>query len=191
MLIGLLIFLFGVNDIFSQNNEFSRRSIRTGFGFGINSGKRETGGGLLYSIGWQKSFGKKHKIRINPNMILGEFYPVWITDIRDQFYRITTLGLNVHYDLIRFKSFSIVVTGGGFINYSRGLLGTGGMPELRKTKSEYFHTLYFGGNTSIGFRVNPKNSNLAFELRPVNIHLGNNYFFLGYMMVSLDFKLKK
>jgi len=186
--IGLLIFLFGVNDIFSQSNEFN--SIRTGIGIGINEGKRETGSGLVYSIGWQKSFGKKHKIRINPNMILGEFYPVGITDVRDQFYRITSLGINVHYDLIRYRAFSIVVTGGGFINYSRGLLGIGGMPELRSTENEYFHTIYFGGNASLGLRINPKKSKLAYELRPVNIHLGNKNFILGYMMFGIDFKLK-
>ncbi len=117
--------------------------------------------------------------------------PLGITDTRDQFYRLTTLGLNIHYDLIRYKSVSIVTTGGGFVNYSRGLLGTGGWPEANNNSSEYFYSLYFGGNASIGLRVDSANSKYAFEIRPINIHLGNKGFLLGYFMIGLDFKIKK
>ena len=30
-----------------------------------------------------------------------------------------------------------------------------------------------------------------FEIRPINIHLGNKGFVLGYLMFVIDFKLKK
>jgi hypothetical protein len=190
-LLSLITFLFIHNSSFAQEIEFKRSSIRTGIGIGFNEGQRESGLGLIYSVGWQKSFGKKDKLRLNPNMIIGGFSPIAITDTRDQFYRITSLGLNIHYDLIKYKAVSLVTTGGGFINYSRGLLGTGGWPEANNDNSEYFRSLYLGGNGSLGIRINPKNSKLAYEFRPINLHLGNDYYMLGYLMVGLDFKLKK
>ncbi len=189
--LSILILLFISNKLNAQETEFKRTSIRTGIGIGFNEGKRETGMGLICSIGWQKSYGKKNKFRINPNLIIGEFTPIRITDTRDQFYRITSLGVNIHYDLIKYKAFSLVTTGGGFINYSRGLFGTGGSPEANNNSSEYFNSFYFGGNASIGIRINPKNSKLVYEFRPINIQFGNDYFMLGYVMLGIDIKLKK
>lgn len=191
LLLSLIIFLVTGNNIYSQEIEFRKSTIRTGVGIGINEGQREIGSGLIYSIGWQKSFGEKNKLRINPNMILGGFLPIAITDTRDQFYRITSLGLNIHYDLIKYEAVSIVTTGGGFINYSRGLLGTGGWPEANNNRSENFISLYFGGNASVGLRIDPKRSKLAYEIRPINIHFGNKGYFLGYLMFGIDFKLTK
>lgn len=180
------------NYVCAQDIAFKNSSIRTGIGIGFNEGQREIGMGLVYSIGWQKSFGEKNRLRINPNLIYGGFLPIGITDTRDQFYRITSLGLNIHYDLIKYKSLSLVTTAGGFINYSRGLLGTGGWrDDANNNNSEYFYTLYFGGNASVGLRINPKRSKLAYEIRPISIHLGNKGFVLGYLMVGIDFKLQK
>lgn len=186
----MFFFLIG-NSIYAQENEFKKNSIRTGIGIGINEGQREIGLGFVYSIGWQKSYGEKNRLRLNPNILLGGFLPIMITDTRDQFYRISSLGMNVHYDLIRYKAISIVTTGGGFINYSRGLLGTGGWPEANNNNSEYFYSLYFGAYASAGLRIDPKKSKLAFEIRPINIQFGDKGFFLAYMMLGIDFKLKK
>lgn len=179
------------NNLYSQEIEFKRSSIRTGIGLGINEGYQETGNGLVYSIGWQKSYGKNNKLRINPNMVFGGFTPIGITDTRDQYYRITSLGINFHFDLIKYRAVSIVTTGGGFINYSRGLLGTGGWEEASNKSSEYFYSLYFGGYGSIGLRINPAKSRLAYEIRPINMSFGNNRFLLAYFMIGIDFKLKK
>ncbi len=192
LLLSLTVLLLTGNNIYSQEFEFKKSSIRTGIGFGINEGQREVGMGLIYSFGWQKSYGNKNEIRLNPNMIFGGFSSHGITDTRHQFYRITSLGLNIHYDLIKYKAVSIVTTGGGFINYSRGLLGTGGWPEANNNSSEYFYSLYFGGNASFGLRIDPKKSKLAYEIRPINIHFGNKGFMLvGYLMFGVDFKFKK
>ncbi len=190
----LLIFTLSIlinTNLFSQENEFKNSSIRTGVGLGINQGEEETGIGLAYTIGWQKSYGKKNRIRLNPNIILGSYRTYAIpTDTRDQLYKITTLGYNIHYDLIKAEAVSIIVTAGSFINYSRGLLGTGGWSVTNNNSSEYFHSFYYGANISLGFRVNPKKSKFAYEFRPMNIHIGNNGFILGYLMFGIDFKLK-
>lgn len=78
------------NSIYAQENEFKKNSIRTGIGIGINEGQREIGLGFVYSIGWQKSYGEKNRLRLNPNILLGGFLPIMITDTRDQFYRISS-----------------------------------------------------------------------------------------------------
>ncbi len=148
------------------------------------------GNGLVYSIGWQKSFGEKRRLRLNPNLTFGGFLPIAITDTRDQFYQITSPGLNIHYDLLKFRDVSLVTTLGCFMNYSRGLLGTGGWPEANNNRSEYFYSLYFGGNGSLALRIAPHNKRLAYEIRPVNIHLGSEGFFMAYFMLGVDIGLK-
>lgn len=70
-------------------------------------------------------------------------------------------------------------------------MGTGGWPAANNNSSEYFTDLYWGAKASIGIRINPKRSKLAYEIRPINIHFGNNDFVLGYIMFGIDFKLKK
>lgn len=191
LLTALIVLMITGRNLYSQETEFKKSSIRTGIGIGMNEGKREIGYGLVYTIGWQKSIGTKNKVRINPNITFGGFLPIVITDTRDQFYRISSLGLNIHYDLIKYKAVSIVTTGGVFANYSRGLLGTGGWPEANNNHSEYFYSLYFGGNASVALRIDPSKSKFAYEIRPLNIQVGNKGFRLGYFMLGIDFKLRK
>ncbi len=163
--------------------------IKTGIGIGVCEGRRETGIGILYSFGLQKSLGEKKKIRINPNLMIGGFSPFLGFDIDPQFFRITSLGLNLHYDLLSYKSLSIVTSPGIFINYSRGII-----------RSRYFASIYYGGALSCGIRVAPADKKLAYEIRPVNIQVGNikncftlgsNCFVLGYFMLGIDIKLNK
>jgi len=174
---------------FGQEDANGKSSIRTGLGLGINEGKREIGFGLLYSIGWQKSIGEKNRLRLNPNIVYGGFRPVIITDTRDQYYKASSLGFNVHYDLIEFERASIVTSLGGFVNYSRGLLGTGGMDEEASTGSDYFHALYFGGSASVGVRIESKNRKMAYEIRPYNFQYGTEGFVMSYFMFGMDIKL--
>ena len=175
---------------YSQENIFNRSSIKTGIGIGFNDSREESGFGLVYNLGYQKSFGEKERLRINPNLIIGGFSTNLISDTRDQFYRITSLQMNVSYDVVRYKSFSLLLTTGAFGNYSRGLFGTGG--ELQNHQSsEYFYKFYYGGSLGIGFRINPAKSRIAYEIKPYNVQFGNKGFVLGYMMIGLDFKFKK
>jgi hypothetical protein len=191
LLIALIVLLITVQNLYAQDIEFKKSTIKMGIGIGMNEGKREIGYGLVYTIGWQKSIGTKNKVRINPNITFGGFLPIVITDTRDQFYRISSLGLNIHYDLIKYKAVSLVTSGGGFVNYSRGLLGTGGWPEANYNQSEYFYSLYIGGNASVALRIDPTKSKFAYEIRPFSIQVGNKGFMLGYFMIGIDLKLRK
>ncbi|WP_026464986.1 hypothetical protein [Adhaeribacter aquaticus] len=121
--------------------------------------------------------------------MIGGFTSIGITDTRDQFYRVTSLGVNGFLDVIKYKSLSLIIGTGAFANYSRGLLGTGG--ELHgDSDSEYFYKMYYGVNVGTGFRIGPKTSRFAFELKPINVYLGTDYFTLGFMQVNIDIKLR-
>lgn len=188
---SVVIFLFCGETGFSQDIHFKRTSIKTGVGVGINDTETERGIGPVFSLGWQKSYLENERLRLNPNILFGSFRTYAIpTDSRDQHYKTSALGFNVHYDLIKKNTTSLVTTGGVFVNYSRGLLGTGGLSEGNNS-SEYFYSLYFGGYASIAIRINSKNKKVAYELRPLNIHFGNEGFILGYLFFGIDFKLRE
>lgn len=191
LILSLLFLLLITSSLYSQETRNKRTSIITGIGIAINEGQREMGIGLLYSIGWQKSYGKKQRIQLNPILLLGGFttaLPI-PTDTRDQFYKISSLGLNVHYDLLKSSSSSIVVTGGGFINYSRGLMGTGGWQQSYNNTSDFFYAVYFAANVSLGIRIKSAKAKRNYELRPINVQFGNNGFLLWHFMFVIDFKL--
>ncbi len=140
----------------------------------------------------QKSYGENRRLRLNPNILLGSFrIYTFPTDTRDMMYKITSLEFNVHYDLVKKDGVSMVTTGGGFMNYSRGLLGTGGFPEENNNSSEYFHSVYFGGSASVGIRIDAKKSRLAYEIRPFNLYFGNKGYILWFFMFGIDFKFKE
>jgi hypothetical protein len=183
-----ILFLF-VNLAISQENLFSRHSIKTGIGVGINEGEKVIGMGLVYTIGYQKNFGKKEKLRIAPNITFGSFNSNYVNDARDSFYQITNFGLLVNYDLIKYKSISLFLVAGGFANYTRGMIGTGG--ENNIISSEYFNAFNYGGTTSFGIRINPLKSRISYEIKPMTMSFGNKDYLFGYMMFGIDYKLKK
>lgn len=174
----------------AQNQAFKKKSLKTGIGVGYNEGETENGMGIIYSIGLQKTVGKKQRTRLNPNLMIGGFTPIGFTDARQQFYRTTTLGYNLHYDVLKYKTLSIVTSVGPFVTYSRGLLGTSGDGDINN-RSEYFTKLYYGGSFSVGLRIDAPKKNVAYEIRLLNVMVGNNYFGQGYFMFGVDFKSKK
>lgn len=186
ILIIFFTLIFAPKHGLAQNS--SNNSLKLGFGVGINQGKPEIGIGTFASIGYQKSLWKE-RIRINPYLLSGSFLPLGITDTRDQYYRITSLGLNGYFDLIRIKPVSVFIGVGGFLNYSRGLLGTGGWPDENNNYSEYFFKLYYGGYLGCGLRIDPPNKNITLELTPINICFGNNYYQFTYLKIGIDLKL--
>jgi len=189
--ICLLLTIFSGHDVFPQETGFKKSSLRTGIGLGLAEGNREIGLGTVYAVGWQKRLGEKGKLRLSHDLTLGGFRGVGITDIPEQFFRVSAFGTNLHYDLLTIQSFSLVVSFGGFAAYSRGLMGTGGMPEVGRTSSEYFQTLYAGGSASAGFRIDRPDSKTAWEIRPVSISGGYKNFMIGYLMVSAEVKFRQ
>jgi len=177
--------------IFAQTTKNGNQWIDTGIGVGFNGGDDHMGFGMLYSIGWQKNFKEQNRLRLNPGLSLGTYGTFGIpTDTRDQFYNSLAAGVNVDYDLLRYESLSFVISGGGFVNYSYGLLGTGGDPEAHHyDRSEFFNQLYFGGNASLGLRINNPDSRVAYEYKLLGIQGGFNHFGGIYSAFKLQWKL--
>lgn len=190
-IIMITLLAMGSSICSAQNGEFKNKSLKTGIGFGVNEGQREQGVGIIYSIGLQKTVGKKQRLRLNPNLKIGGFVPFLITDVPDQFYRITTLGYNFHYDILKYKQASIVVSAGPFLSYSRGLLGRGGEDNYLEYYSGFFNSFYFGGDFSMGFRIDSPKKRVAYETKFIAGQVGNNYFVLPYIMFGMDFKSRK
>lgn len=189
---NLLFIILALTTINSEviSQEYSDKSLKVGLGLGITEGMKETGMGALVSFGYQKSI-VNNRIRINPNYMSGGFFPFAITDTRDQYFRISSLGVNVYLDVIKYKPLAIFIGAGGHLIFSRGLLGTGGWPEEGNTHSDYLFKLYFAGSLSTGVRINQPDSRIAYELTPLTIYFGNSHFFLGYLKIGIDIKLLK
>ena len=185
IIISFLSF-FNLSIALGQDTIFTKSSIKVAFGLGFNEGIRELGFGTINSIGYQMSFFN-NRLRLNPNLLNGTFRSAFITDIPDMYYRITSLELNVFLDAVKFKAVSLFVGAGGFVNYSRGLIGTGG--DFGRSYSEYFFKVYGGGSIATGIRVNPKKSRFSFELIPVSLYAGNKSFSLGTIRIGIDIKI--
>lgn len=179
---SLLIFIFlsvSASQIYCQYEQYGRNAIKVGMGFGANGGRQEQGVGLVYLLGWQRALGEAGRLRLNPHIMIGGFQNPILSDEQKQFYRITSVGLNLHYDLIRYKLLALVVSGGGFGNYSRGLF----------TKpAEHFMHYYVGANASMAFRIETKRR-FAFEIRPANVQFGNDDFMTLFFMTNVDIRL--
>ena len=61
---------------------------------------------------------------------------------------------------------------------------------MAKYDSETFANLYFGVNIGCGLRINPFSNRCAFEIKPINIQIGNKEFANFYMMFGVDIKIK-
>ena len=176
---------------YSQENKFSRNSIKTGVGIGYNMGVKEEGLGTLSMIGYERSYGKKGRLRMNATLLLGGFFSTGISDSRDNYYRTTSWNLNANYDFVKYKAVSLFIYSGGFANYSRGMLGSGSSEvTLENYESQTFADIYFGANLGCGLRINPPSNRFAFEIKPLNFQFGNKDFVNFYMMFGVDIKIK-
>ena len=190
--ITLIIIIIIHFNTYAQENTFSRNSIKTGVGIGFNEGTAEEGLGTFSTIGLERSYGKQQRIRINANILFGEFSSGAIDDGRTSYYRNTSLNFNLNYDCLKYKAVSLFVYSGGFTTYSRGMLGSGySEVTLKQYGSKTFANLYYGVNLGGGFRINPKNNRCAFEIKPFNLQMGNKDSFTFYMLFGVDIKIKK
>ncbi len=187
-LIVTLILLFGFTYV--QGQSFSKNSIKLTTGIGISMGNNTEGSGFTYSVGFQREIWKD-RLRFNPSFKIGHYSSRLLMDARDQHFTSLNLETNLNYDLIRIKSFSLVVACGGFINNSRGLKGTGGDPEFYTgvPRSEYISDIHVGGYLGGGFRINSPNKRTAISVMPFNVHFGYKYFTEFHSRIELDIKL--
>jgi hypothetical protein len=175
--------------VYGQNQELSKNSFKVGFGLGASMGNNTDGGGFVYTLGYQREIWKD-RLRFNPNFSIGHYSSKFILDARDQYFNSINIETNLYYDLIKIKSFSLVLGCGGLINNSRGLKGTGGDlgGYTERQTSEYVSDFHFGGYFGGGFRINAIDKRTAINIMPINLHFGNNYFAEFHAKIELDFK---
>ncbi len=185
----LLLIITGYST-YAQEQEFSKNSIKVGVGIGSSMGNSTEGFGPVYTIGYQREIWNA-RFRLNPNFSIGNYSSKLITDTRDLYFNSISLEANLYYDLIKTKSFSIVLGWGGFANNSRGLKGTGGDPDgyTKPPGSEYVSDFHFGGYLGGGFRINSANKRTAVNIMPINIRAGSNEFAELHAKIELDIKL--
>jgi hypothetical protein len=182
--------LWPLHTLYAQEPARQQGAIQAAVGLGLHQGQPEEGVGVLYSLGYQHALGTS-RWRLNPHLVYGEFSSVGLTDTRDQFYRTTSAGLAVHYDVLQYRALAVVLSTGGFVTYARGLLGTGGEAQPAGQGSRYFHHFYLSGSGGLGLRVSPAQSRFAYELRPLTLHGGTNGFLLGAVTVGLAVNLHR
>jgi len=181
------------NDIHSQESIFKNSAITTGIGFGNHSSSfpHMEGRGLVFSIGWQRGFGEKNKIRINPNLIYSEYRRATATDTPSRFYNTSSIGLDFQYDVIRYRFVSLMVVTGVFYNYSRGIYTCFKTMEGTYIPTREIYSLNFGGDASLGLRVEPKNWGVGFEIKPITLRIGSSEYLMAYLMLGVDVKLRR
>lgn len=182
-----ILFLLSFSSAFGQ--PFSKNSIKMGVGIGGSFAPMNynEGFGFTYSFGYQREL-KNSRIRLNPNFSIGHYSSRFTTDVPDLYFNSITIETIVFYDLIKLNAFSLVIGGGGLINNTRGLEGTGGFSQSNQT-SQYINDFHWGGYLGGGFRINPPNKRIAINIMPFNFHIGNNDFAEVYAKLEMDVKL--
>ena len=185
----LVSIMINHGSVYGQDPAFSKNSIKIGLGVGSSMGNKTDGGGFVYTVGYQREIWKD-RLRLNPNFTIGHNSSKFILDARDQYFNSINIETNLYYDLIRIKSFSLVLGCGGLVNNSRGLKGTGGDPDgyTEPLTSEYISDFHFAGYLGGGLRINPPSKRIAINIMPINLHFGNNYFAEYHAKIELDFQ---
>lgn len=186
VIISLFLIVF-LQKVHSQ--DYSKNTLKLGFGAGVSMGRNTDGFGLNYSIGYQREIWKD-RLRFNPTISIGTYSSKRIMDARDQYFSSYNLEANIFYDLLRGNTSSIVTGAGLLLNNSRGLLGTGGKDNYsdpNPVSSEYFSYYSVGGYLGAGIRLNSPNKRTAICIMPLNLHFGKD-FTEFYMRVEFDIK---
>jgi hypothetical protein len=171
-----------------HSQDFTKNSIKLGFGIGASMGYNTDGLGFIYSVGYQREIWRD-RLRLSPNFSIGHYSSKFIMDSRDQFFNSINLETNIFFDLIKIKAFSLVIGTGALINNSRGLKGAGGDYDYTgQVYSEYVSDFHFGGYIGGGFRINSPDRRTAINIMPINIHFGNKYFMEQHVKIEFDFK---
>jgi len=184
-----------------QSQELKTNSIKIGIGAGISESSNCTGMGTMYSVGLQRNIWKD-RLRFNPNLSLGFYSPIMITDLPDQYFNSINLNANLNYDLIRIKRFSVVIYAGIEAGKTQGYVGSGGYYDYggyspygngyvisNTQNSHYVHDYHIGGNVGAGLRLISRSGKTAFNILPFNIRVGYPDFMEAHLKLEVDINI--
>lgn len=188
ILLIIILYLLNYIESYTQEKLYSKSTMQVGVGVGGNVSNYEFGVGTKLFVGYQL-FIWRDRLRVNPHAFAGNFRHYMVRDASDYYYRLTTAGVNLNFDAIKYKPFAFFLTAGGFVNYSRGLNANNGMDNMNSPR--FFHHIYYGGAGGFGIRLSPPKSRVVYELIPINIYLGNNGYGQVFTKFGIDIKLNK
>ncbi len=175
----------------AQETRYTTSSIKVGVGGGLYQGFKERGFGSLYNIGFQTQLGKSDRLKINPNVLLGDFVQRGDSKYRGQLHKNILLGADLNGDVVRIHSFAFVLTFGAFVNYSNRISGTEQYSHIPPQNLPSFSELYMGTKIGIGFKFTSRNGAFAYEFKPINILTGTNEFIMGSSIFGIDINFHK
>ena len=125
-------------------------------------------------MGYQRDI-LNNRLRLVPSISFGSYANKGTTDVPDAYYNSINLKVNLNFDILKIKAFSLFIGSGLTANYSSGLIGTGGWSG--RSSSDYFNELNFTLNGLIGLRLNPAKKRIRYELLLLDGSFENkNYF---------------
>lgn len=151
-------------------------------------GKKEMGFGIPLGIGYQKQYCNG-RIRAHATLQDGNFMNFGITDVPDYYYRVSTLGLNSDFDVLRYYSFSIVLSTGVGGSLSRGIRSEFWDMDGNYSSGGYFVRFYPTIYLAYGIRIAPRKSKYALEIfLPPGGHANNTFYLIHAIRVGVDYK---
>lgn len=170
------LLLFVTLTMYSQKAE--NKSIKIGAGLGYSQSFNFTGIGTQYSFGYQRDIWKD-RLRFNPNLSLGFYQPLFITDIPEQYFNAINLNANLNLDIIRLGRLSLLVYAGGEAGITQGYVETEGS----------MNDFHLGFDFGAGFRIDNKNKKTVLNILPFNFRVGYPNIIESYLKLELDIKL--
>ncbi len=164
LIASLLIFINGYSQKYSNN------SLLGSVGVGVSDNLKADGEGIYFGIGYQKDI-LGNRLRFVPVLTFGTFKSS-ADDASYAYFQSSSLRVNLNFDIIKIKSFSIFIGTGVTGNYSSGL----------KSGRGYFKETHFGLNGLFGLRINPLKKRIGYELKIIDLTLEPSYqegFFEG------------
>ena len=183
----LICLIFGFLKSYGQ--DFSENSLFGGIGVGSSNNSRADGLGINWSMGYQRDI-LNNRLRLVPSISFGSYANKGTTDVPDAYYNSINLKVNLNFDILKIKAFSLFIGSGLTANYSSGLIGTGGWSG--RSSSDYFNELNFTLNGLIGLRLNPAKKRIRYELLLLDGSFENKNYFseLTVLRTRIIIKLK-
>lgn len=143
--------------------EFLKNSIKIGAGIEIVENTKLEGVGFVTTLSYQRQL--KEGLWLAPHAKHGTYTSWGITDTPDEYFNTTTLGIGLNATLLQVLYFGV----GTEVNYSHGLIGTGG--EYSRA-SHYVRSFYPDLYASAGLRIAPRKKRFAVNIIPFTFSIG-------------------
>ena len=179
-LAAFIVFFAWYMNVYSQ--EFSNKSIIFSAGLSVTANLKAEGFGLNFGLGYQKGLWG-NRLRVMPSLTYGIYTNFGVQDASPANINSTNLKININYDLLRIKSFSLFIGTGITGNYS--------ISHIKEIGT--FRETHFAFNGLFGFRIYPPKKKLGYELKVLELIIEptyeEDYYEGGILQFGVIYKL--